>query len=316
MRPLRWRPVQFAVYLAVRFVAAVVQAFPYAQAPALARALAAVWRRLDGRHRRTAERNLARAGMPVSLVPRVFENLALLGVEMILARRGDLSRHVRIHGLERYEELRRAGRGVLLTIGHLGNWELAGIAFSKLGHRLHSLARPLENPWLDRWLLGERTRTGQAIVPKRGALPAMSAVLRAGGTLVVQVDQDARKSGVLVEFFGHPASTVRSAAILSLKFGAPILPVEIWREGGLHHLRADEPIFPEAYRGRPDAVRDLTQAFTSRLELHVRRHPEQWNWLHRRWKAVERAEARASAAAPDGSAPSGASTGPRSGSGG
>ncbi len=292
-RPLRWKPIQFLVYLGVRFLALLAAPFPLRS---LARLVGAVLFRLDRKHRRVAERNLLRAAFSPSLVPLVFENAALIALETIrlprLLRHEGLSRHVRFHRLEVFDALVRSGRGVIVAAGHLGNWEIAGIAVTVAGYRLHSLARPIENPYLNRWVLGTRTSTGQTILPKHGAVPAMAEVLRRGGVLVVQVDQDARRNGERVDFFGSPASTVRSPAVLSLKYGSPILPINVYRERGLHHICADEPIDPDAYRGRPDAVRRITQVFTSRLESFVRDHPEQWNWLHRRWKSVEKAEAK------------------------
>lgn len=299
LRPLRWRPVQFAVFVLMRFVACAVGIFRHESAPALARVLASVFRRFDVKHGRIAAGNLERAGYgrdAEGIVRRVYENFTLMGVEMLMTprfmRHGGLSRFVRFHRMEIFDGLVKRGRGLIVVIGHLGNWELAGLAITMAGRRIHSLARPIENPYLNRWALRARTSTGQIIVPKRGAMPAMAAILRRGEILVVQVDQDARASGVMVEFFGRPASTVRSPAILALRYGVPILPVNIFREGPIHHLSAGEPILPEAYRGRPDAVREMTQAFTSRLEGYIRRHPDQWNWLHRRWKTGEAATQR------------------------
>jgi len=177
---------------------------------------------------------------------------------------------------------------MITVIGHLGNWELVGLAVCHAGHPLHSLARPIENPWVDRYLHGFRTQTGQRIIPKYHALGEMIRVLQRNEILIIQVDQDARSHGVYVDFFGRPASTHRSPALLSLKYGTPIVVANIFREGGLHRCVLSDPLQPDAFRGHADPVRALTQAFTAKFEECVRAHPAQWFWVHDRWKSAER----------------------------
>jgi len=165
---------------------------------------------------------------------------------------------------------------------------LIGLAVCAAGHPLHSLARPIENPWIDGYLTRFRTQTGQQIISKYRALGEMIRVLQKNEILIIQVDQDARSHGVYVDFFGRPASTHRSPALLSLKYGTPIVVANIYREGGLHHCVLSDPILPEAYRTQPDPVRALTQAFTAKFEEFVRSRPDQWFWVHDRWKTAER----------------------------
>jgi KDO2-lipid IV(A) lauroyltransferase len=103
--------------------------------------------------------------------------------------------------------------------------------------------------------------------------------------LVLLADQDARQSGIFVNFFGRPASTVRGPAVLSLKYDAPIIPTNIYRIGPFrHHVYYGEPIEPAAFRDREDPTHAMTQAHVSALEGFIRQHPEQWLWMHRRWK--------------------------------
>lgn len=291
--------IQILLYLLLRTVVMVVGMFPFSMAPALSRILGRLLRGVDRKHARIAARNLERASgvcRPEEIpgfVDRVYRNLALSFIEMlmlprILGFRG-ISRLVRLERFEILDRLRAEGRGVITVIGHQGNWELIGLGVTLAGYPLHSLARPVENPWIERYLNRFRTRTGQRIIPKYHALGEMVRVLQRNEVLVVQVDQDARHFGVFVDFFGRPASTHRSPAVLSLKYGAPIVPVDIYREGKLHYCVLGDPLRPEEFRGTADPVRALTQAYTSRLEENIRRHPDQWFWVHDRWKSAERA---------------------------
>ena len=160
-----------------------------------------------------------------------------------------------------------------MVIGHLGNWELIGLAVNASGVRLHSLARPIENPWIDRWLGRFRTQTGQEIIPKHHALGKMMRVLASNETLVIQIDQNVRQGGASVEFFGRPASTHRSPALLSLKHGTPVVVANIYREGGRHTCVLSDPLDPELFRSLEDPVTSLTQALSDRFEDCVRRIP-------------------------------------------
>jgi KDO2-lipid IV(A) lauroyltransferase len=289
-------PVQLLLYIVLRTVLMIVGMFPYAMAPKVGRWLGRVVQLLDRRHRRVAMKNLekSRGVCPPDAIPefidRVYGHMGLAFVEMMMIpklidRIGEVVRLERFHVLD---EARRLGRGVITVLGHLGNWELIGLASCAAGQPVHSLARPIENPWVDRFLNRFRTQTGQRIIPKYRALGEMIRVIQKNEILIIQVDQDARSHGVYVEFFGRPASTHRSPALLSLKYGTPIVVANIYREGGLHYAVVSDPILPEAFKGLPDPVKALTQAYTEKFEAFVRAHPDQWFWVHDRWKSAER----------------------------
>ena len=300
---MRWhrRPsVQLLLYLLLRSVILVIDLIPSSRVSRAGRILGRLIRRIDRRHARIAARNLERArevcpaGEIPSFVERVYEHIGLGFVELLqmkrlMERRGGL-RCVRLKRFDRVGEALARGRGLIVVIGHLGNWELAGLAVAQAGIPLHSLARPIDNPWVDRYLHRFRTRTGQSIIPKYQALGRMIQVLRKNEVLVIQVDQDARHHGVHVNFFGRPASTHRSPALLSLKYGTPVVVADIYREGRLHHCALSDPILPDAFRDHADPVRALTQAYTSRFEEFVRAHPEQWFWVHDRWRTAPEVE--------------------------
>jgi KDO2-lipid IV(A) lauroyltransferase len=292
------RPVQFVLYLLLRFVIMVLDIFPYQSAPAIAKALAGIIRVIDRKHVRIAAKNLekSRGVCPSDEIPafiaRVYEHLALSIIEMVqiqgLVKRQQLLKQVRLVNFESFDRCLREGKGCIAVIGHLGNWELIGIATMLAGYPLHSLMRPIDNPWIDRYLKRFRTQTGQQMIPRDRALGQMIRVLQQNKILIVQVDQDARQTGVYVNFFGRPASTHRAPATLSLKYNAPIVMANIYRDGATNCCTLSDPIYPDAYRDRPDPVKALTQAYSDRFEEFVRQHPEQWFWVHDRWKTAER----------------------------
>lgn len=296
----RFRPIQILLYLLLRWIVFGVGMLPYAAARWVGLFLAIPLRWFDRRGRRWALRNLERTGVAganrAAFVRKVYEHFGRSIVETLiflrLCRAKDERRHVRFEDFEILDREIAKGKGAILTIGHFGNWELAGLAACLAGYKLHSLAQPVKNPYVDRWLRDLRTATGQRILPRTNVLPAMADVLKAGELLVIQIDLDDYTFGVLVNFFGHPAATVSSPAMLSLRYDVAIFPIDIHQdEKGLHHFRPTEPIRPSDYRGRADAIPAITQAFTTRFEEFVRRYPEQWLWIRPRWESRGRAKA-------------------------
>jgi KDO2-lipid IV(A) lauroyltransferase len=289
-------PVQWSMYVLFRAVIMVVSMFRPSWVRRIGRLVGKLFYLVDVKHRPLAEKNVLRAeGMTRDpreakrFVRRCYEHIGLSIVENLMLPRMFANRQ--IAGLVDVGELRRLadllgeGRGAIVVIAHLGNWELGGIAAAMTGLPLHSIARPVANPWFDEYLARFRTSTGQAIIPKSGAVAEAREVLKRNEVLVVLADQDARRSGVFVPFFGRPASTIRTPALLFLKYRAPIVPVDIHREGRERHvIRVAEPIRPGDYESIDEGVTALTAAFTARLEAFIRAHPEQWMWLHARWK--------------------------------
>jgi len=292
------------MYFLLRCLAAAAAMVPAEALRPIARGVGAVLRWVDRKHVKRARKNLLHIGFdgtPETLIRSVYEHLGLSAMEMVvlprLMRFRGVTPYVKFHHLERLDREWASGKGVIVVIGHLGNWELAGLAITMLGYPLRSLARPLDNPYLERWVRETRQSTGQQIISRHGALREMVEVLRRKELLAIQVDQDAKTSGVVVPFLGRPASTVRSPAVLSLKYGVPVLPVEIYRdEKGLHHADFSPPLRPEEYVAHDDPALSLTRELSLRFEEFVRRHPAQWLWLHPRWRSVTRGKVRAESA--------------------
>ena len=199
---------------------------------------------------------------------------------------------VRVENLQALESALAQGKGVLVLTGHFGNFEVATAAgLDRYPHargRFWFVRRPIKPAWLDALLTRRFRRAGFGVLPKRGGLDAILDRLSAGDLVVFPFDQHAgRKDGVVVDFFGHPAGTFRSLAILALNTGAPVVPAASWREPDGHHvLRFEEALAPIESDDVNEAIRRNTRAYNAALERMILRHPEQWWWVHRRWKAA------------------------------
>jgi KDO2-lipid IV(A) lauroyltransferase len=163
---------------------------------------------------------------------------------------------------------------------------MAGYALGLLGFTSYAVARPLDNVYLDDFLRQFRERTGQKLLAKKGDAGQMQQILKEGGIIATLADQDAGQRGLFVDFFGRPASTHKAIALLALEYQVPLQVVHAARVGEpmRYQLRAEELILPEAHEGKSNAIREITQRFTTALERGIRRAPEQYFWLHRRWK--------------------------------
>lgn len=290
----------YPVYALIRVVVCVLQALPFAVACKFAGFLAWLANLVDKRHREVAKDNLRHA-FPGQfsdaelnrLVRRVYQHFCLLLVEIIhLPRRlhqGNWTRHIDYRSEEEASRLVTsmiAGRPVLLATGHFGNWELASYLLGLLGFKINAIARPIDNPYLDGYLRGFREAHGQTILNKNGDFDRIQKVLNEAGILGTLADQDAGAKGLFVDFFHRPASTHKALALLALEHEVIIVVVVAARVGGplRYRIMVEDVIDPRDYAGRPDAVKTITQRYMHALERLIRQHPEQYFWLHRRWK--------------------------------
>ena len=205
-------------------------------------------------------------------------------------------------GRENADGVRAAGRGVVYVTGHFGNWEFYGVAFGWLGEPVGVVARPLDNPALEARLTAFRTRSGNTVISKRRALQDILRLLRQGAGVAILVDQNVQEQdGIFVEFFGRPAATTTVAAALAVKTGCALLPVHCEAlPDGRYKFVYGRPLEWTTTGNRQDDIARLTQALTTVIEGWVRERPEQWLWMHRRWKTQPRPAAEAPAAAMAG----------------
>jgi KDO2-lipid IV(A) lauroyltransferase len=210
-----------------------------------------------------------------------------------------------LYPAERLPAVMFSERPALLVTAHYGNWEMAGYATGAMGFKTYSIARVLDNPYLERFVLRLRQSTGQTIIAKKDDFDRLTTVMAAGGKVGTLADQDAGPRGVFVDFFGRPASTHKAIALMAIEFGATILVLGIPRvsrdgratlpplpgmEATFYATEVEDVIDPREYAGRPDAVKAITERYTAALERLIRRHPEQYFWIHRRWKHQPKAK--------------------------
>ena len=243
------------------------------------------------RRRTVALENLTRAfpERPAPELARVgrdsFRHLGMNFVEscVFYFRPPDrLLSRVSIEGLSHFEAADALGRGMLLLTAHYGNWELLAASHALARFPLSVVMRPLDSPAFEPILERFRLRSGVELITKRRALTDIVEALRRRRMVGILLDQNAsRREGVFVPFFGVPASTSKGMALIALRTGAPVLPVFIRRRpDGRHVVHAGAPV-PVPSDG--DVVA-FTRAFNEAIEAAIRRAPEQWFWLHRRWK--------------------------------
>jgi len=245
--------------------------------------------------RRVGMRNLELAFPEKSLAERkrilrgVFTSLGRQVAEVCMFPKythENVSKTVVYEGFENFERAVARGKGVLFLTGHLGAWELSAFAHSLYGHPLSIVMRPLDNPYLDRLTRRYRTMHGNKAVDKdfaRGLIAAM----RNGETVGVLMDTNMIASqGVFVDFFGIPACTASGMARVALKTDAAVVPgFTIWDpQLQKYRLRFDPPVALVRTKDREADVIANTQRFTKVIEDYIRHYPDQWLWVHRRWK--------------------------------
>jgi KDO2-lipid IV(A) lauroyltransferase len=262
-----------------------------------------LFHRFSHRHRKRAAQNIARS-FPEWPYQRVAET-ARRSIEhmfqlflvdaMIMPRlitRTSWPRYLRLGKLQGVLERLVRGEPTIFITGHCGNWELLGYALAVIGYPLYALARPLDNPQLNRWILGIREARGMRIITKWGAAPILQEVLRAGGRVAFIADQNAGNQGLFVPFFGRLASSYKSIGLLAMRYEVPIVCGFAPRLSGRfeYELTTTDIIWPEDWADQPDPLFYITARYNRAMEQMIRSAPEQYLWVHRRWKSRPRHE--------------------------
>lgn len=286
--------IEYAAYLGLR---GVVRALPHRAVRPLGRRLGDVAWLLDVRHRRVARSNLAEAFPDLAAAERArmlrhcFRHFGAAVLDNISSTRFDLvelCRRLTLEGWEHVEEAEALDRGVFFLSAHLGYWEVAAYPPGIYGGPLHVVGRPLDNPHLDRELARLRRRYGNELIPKRGAARRMLRVIRDKGRVGILIDQRVPPNEAIeVEFFGRPALTSPALARLSLRTGAPVVPIFGYPEPkGCYRFVARPVIEAPEIEETDAAVHDLTREYLRITEQEILRAPETWLWMHRRWKGT------------------------------
>lgn len=289
----------YAVYVFVRILVCIVQALPLIVAIGFGEWFAWIMYKVDKRHREIARENLRNAFPELrnnpkkceKLVRGCYKHFCTMIVEIAcLPRRIHLynwRQSTATHGFERLVAAVLSGRPVMVVTAHFGNWEAAGYVSGVVGLKSFAIARILDNPHLDRFLQSFRQKTGQTILSKTGDFDRITAALETRSILSTLGDQDAGPKGLFVDFFNRPASTHKAVALLALQYDALMVVFGVPRIGTPMKFLwwIEDVIDPHDYSGRRgEAVRAITERFTGAIERMVRHYPEQYFWLHRRWK--------------------------------
>lgn len=287
-------------YAAVRAVSAVVGLMPMQTVRRCGRTLGALAFMVDAFHRRIALENLRRAFPGRSpeecsaTAKAVFEHFGSLLLELMRFARlsGDqMQGLIDTEGEERVWQAYDRGRGVLFFTGHFGYWEMQAITQPLRVKAVSVLARPLDNPRLHRMLEHIRTRTGNTVIYRQGALRKVLRDLSENRGVALLIDQHLQTDAVQVEFFGRPVATTSALAALALRTGASVIPVfALPLPRGRYRFVYERPVDPPP-ENTPQALQEFTQRCTDVLEMYVRRHPELWLWMHRRWREADSATA-------------------------
>jgi len=293
----RFRFLDWAAYAGVRLYCMVAQMFPIDTNLRTARWLGWVWYRLMARHRERAREHL-RAALGSSLSDTQLDRIArksmqqmtMMAVEVLftprLVNEWTWPRYIRLVRLQEALEILLAGRGAILLTGHYGNWELLGFALAALGFKVTAVMRPLDNPYLNDYLMKHRQERGLDLLYKKGATRSADDILAAGGTLCFIADQNAGRKGLFVDFFGRKASTYKSIGLLAIRHDVPIVVGYARRTSRRYEyeIGVSRIIYPDEWKGRDDELLWITQEYTRAIEAFVREAPEQYLWIHRRWK--------------------------------
>ena len=285
------RSLEFA---AVRLVATVVSLLPMRVVRRCGAALGRLAYALDAAHRRIALENLAAAfpSRPARerrmLARAMFAHFGSLLLELLkfgTYTPDQMHAAIDVEGEERTRQAYQQERGVLFFTGHFGYWEIQAIVEPLHGHPISVLARPLDNARLNEMLERIRTRTGNSVIYRQGAVRKILRELAANHGVALLIDQHLHTpDAIYVDFFRRPAATTSALAALALRTGAPVVPVfALPLPSGRYRLVYEHPVDPP-HADTADAVREFTQRCTDVLEMYVRRHPELWLWMHRRWR--------------------------------
>ncbi len=293
----------YLAYLALRLFAMFVHMFSCQANYAFAAFLGNLYYRFDKRHREMAIKHLRACfpDWPEQKYQRVarasMRHMLYLVMDVLLTTREITQWKWRQHIVfsevqEIFDILLKREKSVVMISGHFGSWEVSGYTMAAVGFNSYALARPLDNPYLNKYLLGQREKMGMKILDKFGAMQRIEKIVKSRSMIGFIADQDAGQRGMFVDFFGRPASTYRAPAFVAIKHKIPVAIGYGRRidEKYKFELGVDRIIHPHEWADKEDPAQWITQQFTSSLERIIRKAPEQYLWTYRRWKTHPKVE--------------------------
>ena len=290
--------IELTQYAAARTVAALFSSFDPDQNLETARLVGSVYARVGSKRRERARSGVARALPTLDIdTQRAIVDASIghmLGLFMV-----DAFSMPRTVGHENWHERVRMGnvgramkhimgdKPCLFVTGHIGNWEILGYALALIGFQMTALARPLDNRFLNDWLLGVRQKTGLKVITKWGATDEIQKVIESGGKVGFIADQNAGNDGLFVPFFSRLASTYKSIPLLALRYDIPVVCGYARRIDNCfrYEVRVTDVIEPADWAGMDDPMLYIGARFNRAIEWMVRESPEQYLWVHRRWNS-------------------------------
>ncbi len=278
----------------IRFFSALLGLLPYGAIRRLGTASGWILGRII-RHRRALVLEALERCLPertpterVRIADGMYRHLATLALECLYfagRRATEFTQYVDIVGAAHLESARTQGTGVLALMGHIGNWELMGLAAASLWQPISVVVKPIRNEAVNTYWRTSREQMGLRLLPRDDAMRDCLKALKRKEAVALILDQNMRRHrGIFVDFFGKPACTTPGLAFLSAASKTPVFPVFMIRKpNGRHELHVRTPIAPPPDRD-DETIRNATQEYTRVLEEIIREYPEQWTWLHKRWR--------------------------------
>jgi Kdo2-lipid IVA lauroyltransferase/acyltransferase len=223
-----------------------------------------------------------------SIMHGMYRQLAITATETYFADIKDLYDDFEVDGMEYLEEALSLDKGVIVASGHFGNWELAGRYIART-NKLSVIYKKLRNRYFDEFNNKIRNDENCVLIEKKQALRKILALLKKKYIVTIMVDQNARKNGVVIDFMGFPASTFVGTAKIAIKTGTPIVPgIALRRKNDKNYLVFEPMIDVTKYSNSESSIKELTQYVSKRVEKYVVENPDQWFWVHRRWRGARK----------------------------
>jgi len=222
------------------------------------------------------------------LLSGIYKNFVYLWMEFLQLRRlrpENFDKHFKIHGTELIDEALKEGKGIIYMSGHYGNFEWMGQFYAMNGYPVNGIAKRQSNPYVNKFIEDIRRTNGANVVYIKNAMQEGPVLLAKNELFAIVADQDARHRGVFVDFLGQPSSTPVGPAVFQMRSGAPIfMIISVRKDYSKFEAFIEHVYSAEAREVTDEGILEITQLHTSVLEKWIRKYPDQWFWMHKRWK--------------------------------
>lgn len=286
---------RFLIYISVRIAAFFLLILPVKIAVFLGAKAGILYFYLSAKNRQQVIENLNLAygrqkteAEIFEIAKKVFVNLGKNAAEFVSLpkiNKSNIDRFIKVYGLEKIDKVLQAKKGAIILSCHLGNWELSAAYFGLKGYPSNAIVRPLRYERFDRLVNSLRVSKGVNVLGRDNSFKKIVSLLKSNQIVGILPDQDIDSiDGVFVNFFNKPAYTPIGLVLLAMASGSPIMPIFCVRQNGAHKLIVEDPIELELTGNKEKDIFVNTQKWTDLVEKYIRQYPEQWVWIHKRWK--------------------------------